>query len=538
MSILEHHVEGILSRMTVEEKIGQLFTVFFNGSAYSEALDFTIRRLHVGGIIIFGHNISSPEGVATMVNAAQTAAADSGAKIPLIVAVDHEGEPVNRFGNKLSQFPGNMAIAATGSPENAKAVARAMAKELKSMGINMNMAPVMDINSNPDNPIIGKRSFGSNPIVVAQFGATIIKEFQANDIIPAAKHFPGHGDTSGDSHSTLPTVVHNRSHLNDVEFLPFRSAIDAGTDAIMTAHVVFPAIDPDYDLPATLSERVLTDLLRGELGFQGLIVTDSLGMGAVKQRFGIADASARAFQAGADLLLFGNDPGHTPAEQYPAYQNLLTLVKKGIISRERLDASVRRILLTKAKRGILGWQPASIPDIKSKILTPEHLVLARSIGEQSVTLLKNERQLLPIKKGQKVLLVYPGSGTRLESVFREYGKSIDAIPVRDDPNGQEIAYVLTLAVKADVIVVATDTVRKYPGQASLVKSLQHLPLVVIALESPYDLLAFPYVAAFMAIYGNTPASVHAAAKVAFGQLRPSGKLPIALPGLFPEGHGL
>lgn len=531
-------VEKILSRMTIEEKVGQLFTVFFNGSAYSGALDRTIRELHIGGIIIFNHNIGSPEDVAIMINKAQAAATNSGAKIPLIVAVDHEGEPVNRFGNKLTQFPGNMAIAAAGSPENAKAVARSMAEELKLLGINMNMAPVMDVNSNPDNPIIGRRSFGSNPNIVAQFGTAMIKEFQANGIIPAAKHFPGHGDTCVDSHRTLPMIIHDRGHLNSVEFLPFRSAVSAGTDAIMTAHVVFPAIDSNYDLPATLSGRVLTDLLRGELGFQGLIVTDSLGMGAVKQRYGIADASARAFQAGADLLLFGNDPGQTPEEQYPAYQNLLAFVRKGIISQERLDISVRRILLTKTKRDILDWQPASIPDIKSKILTQEHLLLAGSIAEQSVTLLKNDRQLLPIKKGQRILLVYPGSWAGFESVFREYGKRIDAVPVSADPNRQEIAYVLESAVKADIIVVATDTVREHPGQVSLVESLQNLPLIVIALQSPYDFLAFPDISTCMAIYGNAPASIRAVAKVAFGHLRPSGKLPIELPGLFPEGYGL
>lgn len=538
MSTPEHRVEEILSRMTIEEKVGQLFTVFFNGSAYSEALDRTIRELHIGGIIIFSHNIGSLEDVSTMVNAAQGTATNNGANIPLIVAVDHEGESVNRFGNRLTQFPSNMAIAATGSHENAKVAARAMAEELKVLGINMNLAPVMDVNSNPDNPIIGKRSFGSNPNIVARFGTTMIEEFQTNDIITAAKHFPGHGDTCIDSHIALPIVTHDQSHLDNIDFLPFRRAIDADVDAIMTAHMIFPAIDPDFDLPATLSKKVLTDLLRDELGFKRLIVTDSLGMGAVKQEFGITSASAMAFQAGADMLLFGNDPGQTPEEQYPSYRNMLALVRNGAISHERLDASVQRILMVKAKRGILDWQPVPPSKIKSTILIPAHLSIAKQIAEQSVTLLKNGHRLLPLKKDQKILLVYPYYESELELIFCEYGRRINAMPVSVDPSTQEIAKVLELGMEADVTVVATDTARNHPGQVELVKSLQNLPVVVITLQSPYDLLKFPDISTCITIYGDTSVSIRAAAKVAFGQLRPSGKLPIELPGLFPEGYGL
>lgn len=535
---LKHRVEEILSSMTIEEKVGQLFTVFFNGAVYSEALDRTIRQLHVGGIVVFSHNIGSLEDVAAMVNAAQGTAAKNGAKIPLIVAVDHEGESVNRFGNRLTQFPSNMAIAATGSHENARAAARAMAEELKALGINMNFTPVMDVNSNPDNPIIGKRSFGSNPNVVARFGTTMIEAFQTNGIITAAKHFPGHGDTCIDSHIALPIVAHDQSQLDNIDFLPFRKAINADVDAIMTAHVIFPAIDSDSVLPATLSKRVLTGLLRDKLGFKGLIVTDSLGMGAVKQKFGITDASAMAFQAGADMLLFGNDSGQTPEEQYPAYRNMLALVRNGIISHDRLNVSVQRILLVKAKRSILDWQPVPPSEIKSKVLAPANLSLARQIAEQSVTLLKNDHRLLPLKKDQKILLVYPNYESEFELAFCEYGRRINAMPVSVDPDGQEIVKVLESAAEADVTVVATDTVRNHPGQVRLVESLQNLPVVVIILQSPYDLLKFPDISACITIYGDTSVSIHAAAKVAFGQLRPSGKLPVELPGLFPEGYGL
>jgi beta-N-acetylhexosaminidase len=327
-STVEARADALLSQMTLEQKVGQLFVVFFDGTEYADPLDRTIRELNVGGIILFEPNIGSLEDTATLINSAQRTAMQHGALIPLIVAVDHEGGLINRFGDKLTWFPSNMALAATHSLDHARAEARVMAEELSTLGINMNLAPVMDVNSNPDNPVIGIRSFGSNPEDVARLGAAMIDAFQANGIIATAKHFPGHGDTSVDSHNVLPVIPHDRTRLDTVELVPFRAAIEADVDAIMTAHIALPEIEPTPGLPATL-----TGLLREELGFNGLIATDSLGMGALDQTFGVTEASARAFQAGADLLMYGADPGHTPAEQYAAYQNLLALLRDGTIPR-------------------------------------------------------------------------------------------------------------------------------------------------------------------------------------------------------------
>lgn len=518
--------------------MGQLFVVFFDGTEYTEALDRTIRELNVGGIILFEPNIGSLEDVATLINQAQRTAAQHGAPVPLIVAVDHEGGLINRFGSKLTWFPSNMALAATDSLDNARAEARVMAEELSTLGINMNLAPVMDVNSNPDNPVIGIRSFGSNPDDVARFGTAMIDTFQANGLIATAKHFPGHGDTSVDSHTMLPVIPHGRMRLDAVELVPFRAAIEADVDAIMTAHIALPEIEPTPGLPATLSKTVLTGLLREELGFNGLIATDSLGMGALDQTFGVIDATAMAFQAGADLLMFGADPGHTPAEQYPAYQNLLALVRDGTISREHLDASVRRILLVKGQMGILDWQPTSTSEIPTRVRTAEHLALADRIAEQSVTLLKNDQQLLPLRSEQRTLLVYPEFETELEPAIREYGTQIDAVPVSVNPGQDEIDQVISAARGADVIIVATANARRHPGQIALVESLRDLPTVVLALQSPYDLLAFPGQSTYLAIYGDVPTSIHVAAKVLFGQYQPSGKLPVTLNDAFPEGYGL
>jgi beta-N-acetylhexosaminidase len=524
--------------MTLEQKVGQLFVVFFEGTEYAEPLDRTIRELNVGGTILFEPNIGTLEDTASLINTAQSTATQHGARVPLIVAVDHEGGLINRFGDKLTWFPSNMALAATDSLDNARAEARVMAEELSTLGINMNLAPVMDVNSNPDNPVIGIRSFGSKPDDVARFGTAMLTTFQANGIIATAKHFPGHGDTSVDSHTMLPVIPHDRARLDAVELLPFRAAIEAKVDAIMTAHVAVPEIEPTPELPATLSQAILTDLLRQDLGFNGLTATDSLGMGALDQTFGVTNATAMAFQAGADLLMFGADPGHTPEEQYPAYQNLLALVRDGTISRQRLDASVRRILLVKGQTGILDWQPTSPSEIPTQVRTAEHLAVADRIAEQSVTLLKNDQQLLPLRPDQPTLLVYPAFETELEPALGEYGTQIEAVPVSINPSQQEITRVLSAAGSTDVIIVATANARRHPGQIALVESLRDLPTVVLALQSPYDLLAFPGQSTYLTIYGDVPTSIHAAAKVLFGQYQPSGKLPVTLNDAFLEGYGL
>jgi beta-N-acetylhexosaminidase len=410
----------------------------------------------------------------------------------------------------------------------------------------MDLAPVVDVNSNPENPVIGTRSFGSDPDIVRRFGVAMIAELRANGIIATAKHFPGHGDTSLDSHTALPLVPYDRARLDRVELPPFAAAIAAGVDVIMTAHVVLPEIEPTPDLPATLSARVLTGLLRDELGFEGLIASDSLTMGALEGQVGTASAAAGAFQAGADLLMFGDDPGHDPAEHVPAYQRLLALVRDGAISEERLDASVRRILLVKAQRGILDWEPASPPQASASVRTSDHLDVAARIARQSVTLVKNDAQLLPIAGDQRVLLVYPGFETGLPPAFAYpaggtgsgFGGEITAMPVGIDPNQGEINQVLEAAANADVIIVATADARRHPGQIALVEAVQGMPAVVLALQSPYDLFAFPEQPTYLVTYGDVPASLQAAAEVLFGQLQPRGQLPVALGDLYPEGYGL
>ena len=259
----------------------------------------------------------------------------------------------------------------------------------------MNLAPVLDVNDNPDNPVIGLRSFGSSPDEVARLGVAMIETYRAAGILATAKHFPGHGNTSVDSHVGLPVVTQDMAHLRAVELAPFQAAIRAGVDAIMTAHVLFPALEGSAGHPATLSSRVLQDLLRREMGFNGLIVTDSMTMGALFKTYGVNQATELALRAGADVLAFGADVGHTPAEQVPAYRHLLALVQTDPELRQRLDESVQRILRVKAQYGLLAWQPVDAQAALQVLGQASHLAAAQQIARASVTLLRDDQARLP-----------------------------------------------------------------------------------------------------------------------------------------------
>lgn len=536
-------IEELLAQMTIEEKLGQLFMVFFEGTEFSPALERTIQELHVGGILIFHINVGPVEELAATIAAAQDAAAASGAQIPLFVAVDHEGGLIDRFGGRLTLFPGPMAIAATGSVENARAVAEAMSAELRALGINMNLAPVVDVNNNPNNPVIGSRAFGSTPEIVTSFSLAMLEGFQRGNMMTTAKHFPGHGDTAIDSHSDLPVIDKELAQLQALELVPFAAAIDAGTDVIMTAHVAVPSLTGDPELPATFSRAILTDLLRESMGFDGLIAADSLGMGALDLRYGITQTSALAVEGGVDLLMFGNDPGHTPVEQYWVFEELLARIEAGELTEARLDASVRRILQAKARHGLLTPNPTlaaalSVDELQATIRTPEHLALADQVSEQAVTLVKNDAQLLPLRPEQRIALIHPDFESELPMVLGEHTANLTSIPMTVDPDAEERARITALAAASDVILLATYNANFHAGQVALVEELQGKSLVVLALNSPYDLLAFPEQATYLTTYNNTLPLLTAAAKLLYGQIQPSGTLPIELPALFPIGSGL
>jgi beta-N-acetylhexosaminidase len=353
-------VERTLRRMTVEEKVGQLFwTRAYGANAHDTSYaaqnqgDYgvntaaeVVSKYHLGGVLYFAWagNTSHPDQMVELSNGLQKVATSSSSRVPLSLSIDQEGGIVQRLLEPGTVFPGNMALGATRSQELTGKQFAALGEELRAVGVNTNFAPVTDVNTNPANPVIGVRSFGERPDLVGDLGAVATRNLQANNVAATLKHFPGHGDTEVDSHYGLPIVTYDRQTLEETHLAPFRQAIDtAEPDAIMTAHIVVEAIDPEN--PATLSKPVLTGLLRKDMGYEGLIVTDSLGMAGVREKYGDDRVPVLALLAGADVML-------NPPDMDAAYQGVLDAVASGEISRKRLNAAVRRQLLWKAERDL------------------------------------------------------------------------------------------------------------------------------------------------------------------------------------------
>jgi beta-N-acetylhexosaminidase len=361
--------------MTLKEKIGQMFMVGFAGAGPTKAVLKLIKEFHLGGVILFSRNLNSPTQTAKLCNALQAQSSN----MPLLIAIDQEGGRVSRLPKGFSIFPGGAKLAASQSPELVYRAAEATAKELRAVGINMNMAPVLDVNTNPDNPVIGDRAFGASPTLVSTLGLTMIAGFQDNNVIACGKHFPGHGDTGADSHKELPRVAHDLRRLRDVELRPFAHSIQNGLASIMTAHVLYPALDPDE--PATLSARILTGLLRQGLAFKGVVVTDDLEMAAISDRHGAGEAAVKAIGAGADIILFCRDE----AKPLAAIEAIARAVKQKRISEARIDQSLLRILQLKEKF-LLPYQPADPAHLKTIVGCSSHKHLLQEIKEKTEAL--------------------------------------------------------------------------------------------------------------------------------------------------------
>src|SRR6266851_737914 len=335
--------------MTLEEQIGQLLMVGFWGSTPSQEIIDLIQRYHVGNILLFSRNVHDTRQVLELTQSLQSIAKEAGQRYPLLIAIDQENGIVQRLGEAATIFPGNMALGAIGSEEIAYEVAQATGRELKALGINMNLAPVVDVNNNPANPVIGVRSFGEDPQQVARLGAAMVKGYRAAGVLSCLKHVPGHGDTEVDSHLALPTIPYALERLEALELVPFRSGIEAGAESVMIAHVSFPALTRQDMLPATLSSSIVQGLLRERLGFDGLILSDCLEMKAISETFGTERATVMALQAGIDLVLVS----HHYTQQRESIEALLAAVLAGELSSQAVQQAAERVL--KLKAGYLSW---------------------------------------------------------------------------------------------------------------------------------------------------------------------------------------
>jgi beta-N-acetylhexosaminidase len=552
-------VTSTLARMTLEEKVGQLFVqqVYGSDATTPDARNVplygvstpaeVVQKYHLGGVIYFAwtDSVKNPDQITALSNGLQKAALSQGSKVdvPLQIAIDQEQGVVTRIGPPATQFPGSMALGAGRSTGDARTAAAITGRELKAMGVNTNFAPVADTNVNPLNPVIGTRSFSSDPDLAAKMVGAQVNGYQVDGGVAAsAKHFPGHGDTATDSHVAFPVITHTREQWEQLDAPPFKAAIAEGIDMIMTAHLAFPALDDSGD-PATLSKPILTGLLREELGYKGVIVTDALEMQGVRDRYGDAEVAMRALEAGADQLLM------TP-KMDEAYAAVLGAVESGRISRADLDAKVRRVLELKYERGIVQRPFADPAAVSSVVGTPEHLATADAITDRTTTLVKNDDATLPLSvSGKKVLVAGYGVGvtSTLAAAFDTKGATSTVKQTGTAPTDAQVADAVAAAEASDAVVVSTMKAWTSAGQRKLVNALLETgkPVVVVATRDPYDIAHLTDAPTYLATYSYSPVAIDAVSRVITGAVSPTGKLPVDIPVagdpgsvLYPFGHGL
>ncbi|MFD3325897.1 glycoside hydrolase family 3 protein [Streptomyces sp. NPDC058701] len=547
-------LRALVEGMSLAEKVGQLFVSRAYGHSATDpdpadaernlAL-FGVRtaaelvsRYHLGGIVYFAwaHNTRDPRQIAELSGGLQRAALAGGARIPLLLSTDQEHGAVARIGRPATLLPGAMALGAGGSPADARRAARIAGTELAAMGIRQDYAPVADVNVNPANPVIGVRSFGSDPRAVAALVAAQVRGYQGAGVAATAKHFPGHGDTETDSHVGLPVMRHTRAVWEELDEPPFRAAVEAGVDAIMTAHIVFPALDPSGD-PATLSRPIVTGILRERLGFRGVVVTDALDMAGVRQKYGDDRVPVLALLAGCDQLL-------NPPDLRLAHRSVLAAVEAGELTEPRIDASVLRILELKARRGLFGAPRVSAAGAGSVVGSPEHLAAADAIAAGTTTLLANPVGLLPLDAAAAPRLLVTGAdpvsptgttGPPAAVLARE----LTALGCRASAVAPERAAAAAPG-HAAVLVCTYNVPEGDSPQRALVAELvaSGVPVVAVAVRNPYDAARLPACAAELATYCWTDVEMRAAARVITGAVRPGGRLPVPVPGRYPLGHGL
>jgi beta-N-acetylhexosaminidase len=519
-SALTAEAATITGRMSLPEQVGQLLVAAVPGTTAAAGGAALVRAYHLGGVVYFGNNIASAAQVAALSNGLQRAASSQHPAVPLLIGTDQEGASVARLNGVATEFPDQMAAGATRDPALVYAEEKDSAAEMRALGINLDYAPVADVNTDPANPVIGIRSFGSDPALVASLTAAAVAGLQAGGVAATAKHFPGHGDTATNSQFALPVIHRSLREWWRIDAVPFQAAIRAGVDEIMVGHIAMPAL-AHSDLPASLSHRVVTGYLRDRLGFPGVITTDALNMGAVLDGRTTGQVAVEAVQAGCDQLLM-------PASLPGAYQALLAAVRQGRISRARVAASVTRIIALKLARGLFGQRPVSAVSAARHENTPADRAAARAIASRSVTLVRNRvttghRRALPLA-GRPVYVTGPAAAALAADLARA-GARLAPGPAQ-----------------AAEVIVTTDGAVFDPPQRSLVAGLaaSGLPLVVVAVGVPYDLGLFPQAAAAVAAYSAAPVSLRAVAAVLAGRESPAGRLPVPVPGpaSYPYGTGL
>ena len=543
------NIEATIASMTAEEKVGQMFMLAFAADQLDEARILMEDHL-IGGAYIGDDNVPNAAAAIELCNRLQGFAANTRLGIPLLLGCDQEGT-WSVMTAESAMGPGNMALGASGDPQLAYEMYGVIARETRAVGLNVVLGPAADCNSNPHNSIIGMRSFGEKPELVARMTAAAVRGVQENGSVATLKHFPGHGDTRLDSHRGLPTVTRQRDELMRIDLPPFAAGIEAGAKIVMTSHIIFSALDAER--PATLSPIILGDLLRGEMGFDGLIVSDSMNMLSMKRNYDPIDAAIQGFNAGVDLMMLAEEHYDHDAAQYLANQRVLIrgvirAVEDGVISAERVDEAVRLVLRLKREA---GFSTAPLP--KTDIVGGEkHRAIELRAGRSAISFLRDRNRLLPLDAESPVTLVNttersaydvltgtrgigPNQATPAYDVFArvlsESCSDLTTVPAEEFNLDALPEAGVIVAVTEDYTLPGMDFDRSLQGQ--IVRSLQAAAgdrLIVVALRDPYELADFPEIGTYVCSFSFRPCAARAAAEALLGVFEASGRSPVSVPG--------
>ncbi|WP_163508875.1 glycoside hydrolase family 3 protein [Fodinicola acaciae] len=562
-SVTDLVLKQLIKHMTLEEKVGQLFVTQAWGESATNPSDADkaknqeyfgldtaaqiIQKYHPGGVILFqiNNNTNNPQQIAGLTNGLQKAAISSGTHLPLLISTDQEQGIVARLREPATQFPGSMPVGASRNTTDACTAASITGQELRAVGINQNYSPDSDVNDNPANPVIGVRSYGADPALVASMASTAVRCSQKY-VAATAKHFPGHGNADNDSHTGLPIIRRTADDWHKIDQPPFTADIAAGIDSIMTAHIEVPSLDPAGD-PATLSQPILTGILRNQMHYDGVVVTDALNMDGVRIKYGDARVPVLALEAGVDQLLM-------PPKFDLAYNSVLDAVRSGELSVSRIEQSVLRVLRLKLKNRVLTQPFVNEQAVSRTVGTPQHLAAAQTVADHGITLIRNDDKVLPLAKSKKVLVTGWDNGvtfpTRaIAAGLTSAGIAATALPTGSVPNASAVASAVAAAQQNDVTVVVTRSSLLALGasQVALTNALiaTGKPVVVVAVQNPYDIGYVPTARNYVASYYYGAVSSASLARVLAGTVAPTGKLPVRIPSpadlnttLYPIGYGI
>ena len=553
-------VDSVLAGMSLEDQVGQLMMVGVYGYYFSVEsdqyvrLERLVREYRVGGVIVWPGDVMA---TAVRLNSLQRLS-----RIPLLVSGDFERGVAMRL-RRATPFPDAMAIGATRNPQYAYDVARAIAREARAIGVHQNFAPVADVNTNPLNPVINTRSFGDSPVLVGEMAAAFVRGSLDGGVLPTVKHFPGHGDAGVDSHLELPILRLTRERLDSVELAPFRAAIDAGVPSVMIAHIAFPALDSIDTTPASLSSRVVSEVLQHQMRFQGLVITDAMDMQGVSRGYSAAESAVRAVKAGVDVVLM-------PPDEESALAALLSAARSGEIDSIRLKASVRKILTLKKQLGLDTLRTISVEHVDDVVGIRAHQMLAREVARHGVTLLRNRGTLIPLQTTGRRRIVSvvlsdsddyrvdvhrPGAhfsteqvGSYFHHLLQLRNGHMEEVRLNPNSDAEEFDHAAGRLRRADLLLLQVYVkVRSSSGRIGMPLRLlpfikragaAGVPTVVVLFGSPYLAAQFPNADVLMCMYGDTEPQIEAAVEALFGEIAIGGKLPVAIPGSFAAGAGL